>query len=136
MQLTAECLLFKNCATLKRKRIQHIAIQPYHEYAKSLSSKFTNLDLAVAFNSGLSEDTLSWEETILFLVKNKIPTVFTAYNRDEAEAEAKILQAAGANLVHALGPVQNPWRSISFKKEPGKVTGFYSVNGWLAGGFH
>ncbi|KAG6884773.1 hypothetical protein C0993_008376 [Termitomyces sp. T159_Od127] len=124
-----------NCAILKRKRVQHLAMQTYHEYAKSLGDKFTKPDLAVAFNSGLSEDMSSWRDTISFLIENKVPSVFTAYNREEAEAEARILSEAGARLIPELGPSRNTWRSISFKKEPQRVTGFYSVNGWLAGGF-
>ncbi|KAG6897625.1 hypothetical protein C0992_012854 [Termitomyces sp. T32_za158] len=142
----------EDCATLKRKRVQRLAKQYvpqspvipllsvikrlYHDYAKSLGDTFMKPDLAVAFNSGLSaEDASSWKDTISFLITSKIPTVFTAYNREEAEAEARILHSAGANLIPELGPISNTWRSISFKKEPQKVIGFYSVNGWLAGGF-
>lgn len=62
-------------------------------------------------------------------------TSFQAYNRVEAEAEANILREAGAQLTSVLGPVKNPWGSILAKTEPNAVTGFYAVNGWLAGGF-
>ncbi|KAG6816172.1 hypothetical protein H0H87_008096 [Tephrocybe sp. NHM501043] len=122
------------CATGKRKRIHHLFVQTYHDYAKG--SDFTQPDLAVSFNSGSSQESWeSWQETISFLVKNEIPSVFTAYNREEAEAEAKLLRDAGANLIHELGPLKNVWGSISCKKEPNRVTGFYFINGWLAGGF-
>ncbi|GLB44346.1 putative zinc finger mynd domain-containing protein 17 [Lyophyllum shimeji] len=125
-----------NCAGQRRKRVQQLFTQKYHEYAQSLGSNFIKPDLAVAFNSGASQEgSESWKETMSFLVKNNIPSVFTAYNREEAEAEAKLLKAAGAQLIPRLGPTRNAWGSISFKKEPSRVTGFYSVNGWLAGGF-
>lgn len=58
-----------------------------------------------------------------------------SYNRDEAEAEANILRAAGATLIPALGPRQNPWGSQVVRPEPTKITGFYATNGWLCGGF-
>ncbi|KAG6906835.1 hypothetical protein DXG01_011768 [Tephrocybe rancida] len=125
-----------NCTSRKRKRIQRLYAQTYHEYVKTMGSAYAQPDLAVAFNSGSSQEaTTSWKETMSLLVKKKIPSVFTAYNREEAEAEAKLLRAAGANLVPALGPTKNVWGSISCKKEPSKATGFWAVNGWLAGGF-
>lgn len=58
-----------------------------------------------------------------------------AYDQGEAEAEAKILAEAGATLHPELGPRHNIWGSQLSKSEPNKVTGFYAVNGWLAGGF-
>ena len=58
-----------------------------------------------------------------------------AYNREEAIAEAKLLEAAGAVMHPELGPIKNPWGSLMPKMEPNKVTGFYAVNAWLAGGF-
>ncbi|KAG6918728.1 hypothetical protein DXG01_012213 [Tephrocybe rancida] len=122
------------CATRHRKRMHHLYAQTYHEYARG--NDFTKPDLAIAFNSGSSQEHgSSWEETMSVLVKNKTPTVFTAYNQEEAEDEAKLLREAGASLVPGLGPVKNVWGSIAYRKEPNKVTGFYAVNGWLAGGF-
>jgi splicing suppressor protein 51 len=122
-----------------------------------LGTKFKKPDLAIAFNSGCSQEAvLSWKETIMFLRQNSIPSVFTvrfhvnsyraalphttfstiqAYNREEAEAEAEVLKSVGAKLNPALGPLRNRWGSILTRCEPSKVTGFYSVNGWLAGGF-
>jgi hypothetical protein len=46
-----------------------------------------------------------------------------AYNREEAHAEAKVLQG------------KNRWGSVLVRCEPSKVAGFYSVQGWLAGRF-
>ncbi|KAG6852908.1 hypothetical protein C0991_008251 [Blastosporella zonata] len=124
------------CAARKRKRIQRLYAQTYHEYAKAMGSNFAKPDLAVAFNSGSSQEaTAPWKETMSFLVKTRIPSVFTAYNRDEAEAEATLLQSAGAKLVPELGPLKNVWGSISCKKEPNRVTSFYAINSWLAGAF-
>jgi len=50
----------------------------YHDYAKSMGTSFTKPDLAIAFNSGCSQEAVSsWKETIGFLVRNNIPSVFT-----------------------------------------------------------
>ena len=117
-----------------------------------MGTTFTKPDLAIAFNSGCSQEAASsWKETIVFLVQNKIPSVFTvgyfvyfvcppqyisinqAYNHEEAEAEAAVLKSSGAKL--KLGPMKNKWGSMMARCEPSKVTGFYSVNGWVAGGF-
>jgi splicing suppressor protein 51 len=65
----------------------------------------------------------------------QLETISQAYNREEAEEEAKILQSAGAKLHPALGPCKNKWGSILARCEPNKVVGFYSVNGWLVGAF-
>lgn len=59
-----------------------------------------------------------------------------AYNHEEAAVEAKLLTDAGAVLHPELGPCKNPWGSLMPRMEPNKITGFYAVNGWLAGGFN
>ncbi|KAF5360216.1 hypothetical protein D9757_010531 [Collybiopsis confluens] len=124
------------CRSEGRKRVhQHIA-EKYHDYASERRYKFTKPDLAIAFNSGLSQvEVESWERTIRFLVDEKIPSVFTSFNREEAEAEATILREAGADLLPLLGPRKNPWGSQLLRPEPTKVTGYYAVNGWLCAGF-
>ncbi|RDB18193.1 putative protein MSS51, mitochondrial [Hypsizygus marmoreus] len=125
-----------NCTRTGRRRIQVLYATTYHDFGQSQKDKFIKPDLAIAFNSGASqESSQSWRDTMSFLVKNKVPTVFTAYNREEAEVEAKMLQQAGATLEPALGPLKNAWGSLSMKQEPNRVTGFYAANGWLAGGF-
>ena len=50
------------------------------------------------------------------------------------EQDSQLLAEHGAQLVPALtGP--NPWASLKKIPEPNKVKGFYSSNGFLAGGF-
>ncbi|TFK62891.1 hypothetical protein BDN72DRAFT_776554 [Pluteus cervinus] len=108
----------------------------YHIYASNLGQEYKKPDLAVAFNSGLSENsTEPWRQTINFLLEHHVPSVFTSYNSIEAMKDAEVIAKAGAILHSNLGPIRNPWGSILCKKEPNRVTGFYSVNGWLAGGF-
>ncbi|RDB18188.1 putative protein MSS51, mitochondrial [Hypsizygus marmoreus] len=125
-----------NCRRTGRKSIQQLFATTYHDLARTEKSKFVKPDLAVAFNSGASEDcTESWSKTMSFLAKSNIPSIFTAYHREEAEEEAKLLQRAGAKLLSALGPRKNVWGSLLAMQEPNKVIGFYAVNGWLAGGF-
>ncbi|KAF4609965.1 hypothetical protein D9613_010375 [Agrocybe pediades] len=113
----------------------------YHEFvAEGGEDPYEEPDLAAAFNSGMSqEDTESWRETLRCLVERRVPTLFTAYNEEEAKAEAAILREALAgtdmSLHPDLGQVRNPWGSLNSRTEPNKITGFYAVNGWLAGGF-
>lgn len=76
----------------RRTKVRKIVAQTYHNFAKSQGRNFIKPDLAIAFNSGLSQvDIQLWKPTISFLVKNNIPSIFTAYNQDEAEAEAQLL---------------------------------------------
>ncbi|KAJ7844891.1 hypothetical protein B0H14DRAFT_2775756 [Mycena olivaceomarginata] len=124
------------CTRLGRKRIHEHVADTYHGFVQNKGTKFEKPDLCIAFNSGASqESTHTWPATFKFLVERKILSLFTAYNREEAEAEATLLRAAGATLHSALGPAKNPWGSIKMIPEPNKVYGFYAVNGWLAGGF-
>ncbi|VDC00689.1 unnamed protein product [Peniophora sp. CBMAI 1063] len=125
-----------DCRRLGRRRKQRIVKRMYHEYAKRGGSSYSKPDLAIAFNSGCSqEEADTWKPTIKLLVDGHIPTVFTAFNREEGEAEGKLFTEVGATLVPALGPRVNPWGSLVLQKEANRVTGFYAVNGWLAGGF-
>ncbi|KAK1221518.1 hypothetical protein PQX77_015637 [Marasmius sp. AFHP31] len=124
-----------NCVKDRKQRTYEIHAMPYHNYVEKQGAKYTNPDLAVAFNSGACDSVFPWAETMGVLVNKKVATVFTAYNREEAETESKLLRAAGANLVPALGPTRNPWGSLKLIPEPNRVTGFYATNGWLAGGF-
>ncbi|KDR78140.1 hypothetical protein GALMADRAFT_155137 [Galerina marginata CBS 339.88] len=122
------------CSRNGRRRIHDHHPQTYHHYISS--QIYTKPDLAVAFNSGCSqEDVELWKETLNALVQHKVPTLFTAFNQEEAEAEADLLRTAGATLHPELGPRYNPWGSLVLRIEPSKVIGFYAANGWLAGGF-
>ena len=50
----------------------------YHDFILSQGSSYVKPDLAVAFNSGCSqEETISWKKTIASLVEHAIPSVFT-----------------------------------------------------------
>ncbi|KAF6754139.1 hypothetical protein DFP72DRAFT_900491 [Ephemerocybe angulata] len=124
------------CTEKDRRRVQIMSSSLYHDYVAKAGASFKAPALAVAFNSGASEvETDSWKATMKVLVEKKIPTVFTAFNRGEAEKEAALLKEAGAELVPALGPCRNPWGSMLFKVEPASLEGFYNSNGWFAGGF-
>ncbi|KAL1745784.1 hypothetical protein HDZ31DRAFT_81668 [Schizophyllum fasciatum] len=124
------------CQSSGRKRQQRLYTRTYHDYAIRLGSAYEVPDLAIAFNSGCSHEAReSWEGTIKHLVRRKVPTVFTSFNREEAEGDSKRFADAGASLVPALGPRKNPWGRQVLVKEPHLVTGFYSCNAWLACGF-
>ncbi|KAF7337156.1 MYND-type domain-containing protein [Mycena venus] len=124
------------CTELGRQHIQEHVAEKYHTFVRNQGSKFQKPDLCIAFNSGASQvSTHTWLPTFKLLVEGKIPTVFTSFNREEAEGEAVLLRAAGAKLHPAVGPTRNPWGSINLRPSPHKVYGFNSDNGWLAGGF-
>ncbi|KAJ7861464.1 hypothetical protein B0H14DRAFT_2742356 [Mycena olivaceomarginata] len=111
------------CTRLGRKRIHEHVADTYHGFVQNKGTKFEKPDLCIAFNSGASqESTHTWPATFKFLVERKILSLFTAYNREEAEAEAALLRAAGATLHSALGPAKNPWGSIKMIPEPNKGT--------------
>ncbi|KAJ7667263.1 hypothetical protein B0H17DRAFT_1088895 [Mycena rosella] len=125
-----------DCTKGGRRRVHEYVADTYHGYVESQGTKFEKPDLCIAFNSGASqESTHTWPATFKLLVGRKIPSVFTAYNREEAVGEAALLRGEGARLHPALGPVKNPWGSIKVIPEPNRIHGFYAPNGWFAGGF-
>ncbi|KAK6971954.1 MYND-type domain-containing protein [Favolaschia claudopus] len=125
-----------DCTRRGRKRIHEHACDTYHAFVQNKGTKYEKPDLCIAFNSGASQESIqTWPATFKLLVERKVPSLFTAYNREEAEAEAAILRSAGAKLLSPLGPNKNPWGSGKVIPEPNSVYGFYAVNGWLAGGF-
>ncbi|KAJ7681930.1 hypothetical protein DFH06DRAFT_1029771 [Mycena polygramma] len=126
----------RQCKELGRKRMQEHAACTYHEYVQKKGSEFEKPDLCIAFNSGASQMPMyNWSPTFRLLVARKIPTLFTSYSREEAEADAALLRAVGATLRSGLGPAKNPWGSLTVRPVASRVYGFHAVNGWLAGGF-
>ncbi|KAJ6518318.1 hypothetical protein C8R47DRAFT_1312737 [Mycena vitilis] len=124
------------CTQRGRRRVHEHVADTYHSYVQNKATKFEKPDLAIAFNSNTAlESAQIWPATLKLLHDRKIPALFTTYNREEAETEAKVLRAAGAKLHTALGPTKNPWGSIKLIPEPEKVWGFRAGSGWLAGGF-
>ncbi|KAF9528729.1 hypothetical protein CPB83DRAFT_853653 [Crepidotus variabilis] len=122
------------CTQRRRRRTQAHYPQEYHTFIQEKSGH--KPDLAVAFNSGASQENgASWLQTMEILVERGTPTLFTAYNQTEAAEEAEMLRSVGAHLHPQLGPGKNQWGSEILRTEPNTVTGFYAVNGWLAGGF-
>ncbi|KAJ7859015.1 hypothetical protein B0H14DRAFT_3631294 [Mycena olivaceomarginata] len=93
-------------------------------------------DLCIGFNSRAGQHTnYTWPMTFKLPVERKLPSVFTAYNREEAEDDAAMLGAAGARLHPALRPAQNPWGSMKAVPTAHSVYGFQVESGWLAGAF-
>ncbi|KAJ7712620.1 hypothetical protein B0H16DRAFT_1479245 [Mycena metata] len=76
-------------------------------------------DVCVAFNSGAAQTSQeSWSATLKVLVDRKIPILFTALYRAEAEGEAVLLQAAGTTLHPELGLTKNPRGSLNERSSP------------------
>ncbi|KAJ6566568.1 hypothetical protein B0H19DRAFT_1138177 [Mycena capillaripes] len=122
------------CEAGGRKLYVKSVDRAYHSFVAEQGYNFEFPDLAIAFNSGLSqEETGSWLRTVKILVEKKIPSLYTSYDESEAKEEAELLRTTGATLV--LGPCKNPWGSLQLIPQPSTVYGFYSLNGWIAGGF-
>ncbi|KAJ7785029.1 hypothetical protein DFH07DRAFT_786519 [Mycena maculata] len=125
-----------DCMALGRSYVLEYAAVPYHEFVEKQGNKFERPDLCIGFNSGASQVTwYTWPTTFKLLVERKLPSLFTAYNREEAEGDAAMLRAAGAAFHPALGPALNPWGSMKGVPTAHSVYGFQVENGWLAGGF-
>ncbi|KAF8142555.1 hypothetical protein K438DRAFT_1635355, partial [Mycena galopus ATCC 62051] len=109
----------------------------YHDFVRKQGDQFETPDLCIAFNSGAAQGHMgyTWQTSIKVLVQRKLPSLFTAYDREEAESDAAILRAAGAALHPLLGTSLNPWGSQKAFPTAHSVYGFHVDNGWLAGGF-
>ncbi|KAJ7595090.1 hypothetical protein C8J56DRAFT_928379 [Mycena floridula] len=124
------------CNRNGRKRTHQHYFENYHELVKRMGDKLSKPDLAIAFNSGASESPEAWLPTMKYLVENKIPSLFTSYNEEEAKVESMILkEGAKAQILPGLDVQINPWGSARLLKEPTKAVGFYSLNRWIAGAF-
>ncbi|CAK5262388.1 unnamed protein product [Mycena citricolor] len=66
------------CSKRGRKRIHEHTADTYHSYVRKQGTKYTRPDLAIAFNSGASQESLhTWPETFKVLINKKVPSVFT-----------------------------------------------------------
>ncbi|KAJ7112526.1 hypothetical protein C8R44DRAFT_882295 [Mycena epipterygia] len=102
--------------------IVHQSIQnASHAFAAASGSKFNTPDLTIAFNSGFFDiATASWLETVRLLIAQKIPTVFTSYDRQEAQEEARLLREADAQLQPPWDPAEIRGAAFSFTPSPTK----------------
>ncbi|KIP02363.1 hypothetical protein PHLGIDRAFT_130769 [Phlebiopsis gigantea 11061_1 CR5-6] len=123
------------CTRAGRKRIHSHVAKTYHDYVAAQGPAYIPPDLAIAFNSGVGQqETASWFPTVCLLVGKKVPTVFTAFNREEVTLDREVLVDAGAQLLPGLeGP--NPWGSQMINTEPLRVNGYYANNMFITGGF-
>ncbi|KAJ7248010.1 hypothetical protein C8J57DRAFT_1673330 [Mycena rebaudengoi] len=113
------------CTQRGCKRIQEHAVDTYHAYVQKKGSIFVRPDLCIAMNSGASQiSRRTLPETFRTLVKRRISTLFTSFNREEADTEAALLRTAGATLHAALGPGKNSWGSLQVTPSHHKVMGF------------
>ncbi|KAJ7628765.1 hypothetical protein FB45DRAFT_834749 [Roridomyces roridus] len=137
-RVTENCETCPQCTRRGNKRIHEYVVQTYHQFVERKGSRFEPPDLCVAFNSAVpvSPQWTHREKTYQLLVDRKIPSLFTAYNREEAEMEAAELRMDGATLHPALGTMKNLWGSLHPLPAPHKQYGFYTPSGWVAGGFN
>ncbi|KAJ6511088.1 hypothetical protein C8R45DRAFT_1162526, partial [Mycena sanguinolenta] len=127
-----------DCTKRGRSYVLEFSQEPYHDFVRKQGSDFERPDLCIGFNSGANHSAAlgyTWPATFKVLVERKIPSLITAFSREDAEADAALLRAAGAALHPELGPVLNPWGSLKGAPRPYHVHGFVVNSGWLAGGF-
>ncbi|KAJ7730437.1 hypothetical protein B0H16DRAFT_1469602 [Mycena metata] len=106
------CLIMENTDACCRKCVYEFSVE-----TKGKPSKWP--DVCVAFNSGAAQTSQkSWSATLKVLVDRKIPILFTALYRAEAEGEAVLLQAAGTTLHPELGLTKNPRGSLNVRHTP------------------
>ncbi|KAJ7154080.1 hypothetical protein C8R46DRAFT_1118649 [Mycena filopes] len=119
-----------DCESRGRTRCNEYYDMHYEDLPTALGARYRLPDLAIAFNSGVSEPALreDWRRT-----SNSSSRSFT---HPEAVADNVLLAAAGAQLVPGLGPCRNPWGSMLAAKDVGNESEFFSQNMWLAGGFN
>ncbi|KAJ6511041.1 hypothetical protein C8R45DRAFT_892521 [Mycena sanguinolenta] len=127
-----------DCTKRGRSYVLEFSREAYHDFVRKQGSDFERPDLCIGFNSGANHSAAlgyTWPATFKVLVERKIPSLITAFGREDAEADAALLRAAGAALHPELGPVLNPWGSLKGVPSPHNVHGFLVNSGWLAGGF-
>ncbi|KAJ6611612.1 hypothetical protein B0H10DRAFT_1809221, partial [Mycena sp. CBHHK59/15] len=117
---------------------RHCLYRADHDFLRKQGSDFKHPDLCIGFNSGANHSAAlgyTWPATFKLLVERKIPSLITAYSREDAEKDAALLCTAGAALHPALGPILNPWGSMKAVPSPHSTYSFLVNSGWLAGGF-
>lgn len=120
------------CTASGRRRKLAIINGYYHDFVKS--AQFERPSLAVAFNSGVSqEERESWLPTLKSLSDLAVPFVFTCFNEYEADADAEFLRDAGLKL--SKGPEKNRWASERPYVDAMLDDCFYQRNNWwICGG--
>ena len=96
-----------DCQSKKRKRIYSFHSATYHDY--HASTYFAKPDFVVAFNTGMFDEcTESWKTSLRVILDLQVPSLFTSYCLQEAEADFKVLEGLKANLL-TDSPVLNPF---------------------------
>ncbi|KAJ6505875.1 hypothetical protein C8R47DRAFT_1102677 [Mycena vitilis] len=133
VEICRDCKVRRGCSY-----VLEFVPEAYHDFVREQGSDFENPDLCIGFNSGANHSALlgyTWPTTFKLLVERKIPSLITAYGRNDAEKDAALLRAAGAALHPELGPILNPWGSMKAVTSPHSTYRFNVNSGWLAGGF-
>jgi splicing suppressor protein 51 len=87
-----------DCISKGRVRMQGFHDTTYHDYRAS--DEFLKPDFAAAFNTGLYDEfTESWKESVAVLLDLEVPCIFTSFNKDEGEADLKVLCDVGAKTL-------------------------------------
>lgn len=98
-----------SCSSRGRTRPMSLFRSPYHESVDS--EHYEQLDLAVAFHSGFSqEEREDWAPTIRHLSRSQHPSLFTTYNEEEMHQETTIISRLGAKFVQE-GRI-NRWKAV------------------------
>ncbi|KAJ6497683.1 hypothetical protein C8R45DRAFT_1094028 [Mycena sanguinolenta] len=124
------------CEAKGRKRFNVLSTLPYHDYIAQNPSA-PKPDLVVGLNTGFSEvDVDSWKKSVKAILRLGVPTLFTAYQKEEALLERKMLQRIGG-VEFVLPAEENKWRgtipnvNIMQKLMTGKSLGLSHKNQFL-----
>lgn len=123
------------CREQKRSRQIYFYGKTYHEYRAS--DTFSTPDLVIAFNTGMhEEDVESWKESLGVILDMDVPSMFTSYNRREAEEDFRVLKRMNARTL-TDAPILNPFRcmmqEIDSDRSHGNVDQFFQINMYAIG---
>ncbi|KIY70757.1 hypothetical protein CYLTODRAFT_487780 [Cylindrobasidium torrendii FP15055 ss-10] len=96
------------CQARGSRRTRALHAVPYHDFLAQNPAR--RPDLVVALNTGWSEvDTSVWAPTLQAILKLKIPALFTAYSKQEADRE-RSFQRPDMDFIVDVQP--NKWRGV------------------------
>ena len=101
----------EKCRRDGRRRTCSFHNSEYHRLMGSTGALPAPADLVVGLNTGMTGIAPeSWKQTLEYILLNRVPGVFTAYTKPEAEMEDKQLRKMGAKFL--VDMQENKWRGV------------------------
>ncbi|KAJ7717900.1 hypothetical protein B0H14DRAFT_3521860 [Mycena olivaceomarginata] len=100
------------CMVLGRSYVIECAAESVLATLLLLGQQVREPDLCNGFNSGAGQHAnYTWPTTFKLLVERKLPSVFTAYNREATEDDAAMLGAAGCKVASRTSTCPKSWEA-------------------------